>query len=178
MLTRRMAALCLLIGLAFMAGPDPAEARTRHRGQEARIPAPASHPSHKPNSATRSGARQHRLDHSGRVQRGQASYYGPEFNGRRMASGRRFNPQSNAAASRTLPLGTTARVTSLRTGRSAEVRVEDRGPRVPGRITDVTPKVADELGMRREGTTPVEVAPITVPQPDGSLRPGAGAGGR
>lgn len=94
-----------------------------------------------------------------------------------MANGKRFDPRSNAAASRTLPLGTTARVTNLRNGRSARVRVEDRGPHAPGRITDVTPKVADDLGMRRQGVAPVEVAPLAVPQPDGSVRPGVGAGG-
>jgi rare lipoprotein A len=94
-----------------------------------------------------------------------------------MANGRPFDPRSDAAASRTLPLGTTARVTNLRNGRSAQVRVEDRGPRAAGRITDVSPRVADELGMRREGVAPVEIAPIAVPQPDGSVRPGAGVGG-
>jgi rare lipoprotein A len=95
-----------------------------------------------------------------------------------MANGRRFDPRSNAAASRTLPLGTTARVTNLRNGRSTQVRVEDRGPRAPGRITDVTPRIADDLDMRRQGTAPVEVAPLAVPQPDGSVRAGAGAEGR
>ena len=95
-----------------------------------------------------------------------------------MANGARFNPRSNAAAHRTLPLGTTARVTNLRNGRSARVRVEDRGPRAAtGRIADVSPKVADELGMRRQSVAPVEVAPLAVPQPDGGVRPGAGADG-
>ena len=55
-------------------------------------------------------------DTSGRVQRGEASYYHPKLEGRPMANGERFDAQSNSAASRTLPLGTTARVTNTETG--------------------------------------------------------------
>ena len=46
-------------------------------------------------------------------QEGRASYYGSEFNGRKMANGERFNPNSNSAAHRHLPLGTTAKVTGV-----------------------------------------------------------------
>jgi rare lipoprotein A len=114
-------------------------------------------------------------DASGRVQRGEASYYHPRLEGRPMANGERFDADSNSAASRTLPLGTTARVTNLETGRSATVEVEDRGPYARGRILDVSPRTAEELGMRHDGTARVEIAPIEVPQRDGSTRPGAGA---
>jgi len=114
-------------------------------------------------------------DTSGRVQRGQASHYHRRLNGRRMANGERFSVGSNSAASRTLPLGTTARVKNLETGRTAMVEVEDRGPYARGRILDVSPRTAQQLGMLEDGTAPVEVAPVEVPQRDGSLRPGAGA---
>ncbi len=114
-------------------------------------------------------------EHSGRVQQGRASYYGREFNGRRMANGRPFQPDSQAAASKTLPLGTTARVTNLQNGRSTTVRVEDRGPKARDRELDVSPQAAQQLGMQRDGVAPVAIAPVEVPQPDGSLRPGAGA---
>ena len=60
-------------------------------------------------------------DTSGRVQRGEASYYHPKLEGRPMANGEPFDAQSNSAASRTQPLGTTARVTNTETGRSATV---------------------------------------------------------
>jgi rare lipoprotein A len=92
-----------------------------------------------------------------------------------MANGERFSNRSNSAASRTLPLGTTARVKNLETGRTASVKVEDRGPYARGRILDVSPRTAQELGMVREGTAPVEIAPVEVPQRDGSTRPGTGA---
>ncbi len=79
------------------------------------------------------------------------------------------------AASKTLPLGSTARVTNIENGRSTTVRIEDRGPHVPGRIVDVSPRAADDLGMRREGTAAVEVAPVAVPQ--SSDDPALGAAG-
>ena len=40
---------------------------------------------------------------------------------------------------------------------------------------DVTPKVAEELAMTHRGVAPVEVKPITVPQPNGETKLGAGA---
>jgi rare lipoprotein A len=115
------------------------------------------------------------LDQSGRKQKGHASYYAKKFTNRKMADGNRFNPNSNVAASKTLPLGTTAKVTNLRNGKSAMVTVEDRGPHVDGRVVDLTPKVADELEMKKSGVAPVVVAPVTVPQPDGAVKLGAGA---
>ena len=92
-----------------------------------------------------------------------------------MADGKRFNPDAATAASKTLPLGTTATVTNLSNGKSATVTVEDRGPNIDGRVVDVTPKVADQLDMKKVGVTPVVVAPIAVPQPDGGIKLGAGA---
>src|SRR5262249_7522469 len=91
------------------------------------------------------------------------------------ADGNRFNPNSDAAASKTLPLGTTAKVTNMQNGRSAMVRVQDRGPYAAGRIADVTPKVADQLDMKKVGVAAVVVAPVAVPQSDGTIKRGAGA---
>jgi rare lipoprotein A len=116
------------------------------------------------------------LDHSGKRRIGKASFYARMFAGRKMANGKIMNPQNNNAASRTLPLGTTAKVTNLKTGQSAVVTIDDRGPYVEGRIVDLSPATAQDIGItRREGVTKVEVAPITVPQPDGSVKLGAAA---
>ncbi len=53
---------------------------------------------------------------------------------------------------------------------------QDRGPLTRGRVIDVTPKVAREIGLdKKAGLAPVVVAPIAVPQPDGSIKLGAGA---
>jgi rare lipoprotein A len=115
------------------------------------------------------------IDHSGRKEIGEASFYAGHFDGRKMADGHRFNPDANVAASKTLPIGTTAKVTNLETGKSAIVSVEDRGPHVDGRVLDVSPKVAENLDMKKSGTAKVVVKPITVPQPDGEVKLGAGA---
>lgn len=116
------------------------------------------------------------LDLSGRKRVGKASFYAKKFNGRKMADGTRMNPQQHHAASKTLPLGTTAKVTNLETGQSAVVTIRDRGPYVAGRIVDLTPATAEKVGLdRKEGLATVEVAPIAVPQPDGSVKPGAAA---
>lgn len=117
------------------------------------------------------------IEHSGRTQKGKASYYAHTLNGRTMANGRAFNPHSNAAASKTLPLGTTAKVVNRENGKSANVTIQDRGPFIDGRVIDVTPAVAAKLGMQKKGVVPVEVKPITVPQPNGKVALGAGAAG-
>jgi rare lipoprotein A len=67
--------------------------------------------------------------------------------------------------------------TNLENGQSANVSVQDRGPRAPGRIADATPKGANDLGMCQQGVTPIEVALIGVPQPDGGIRHSVGAEG-
>jgi rare lipoprotein A len=117
----------------------------------------------------------HHVDHSGRKQQGRASYYASRFTNRKMANGNRFNPNSDVAASKTLPLGTVAKVTNLSNGKTATVKVEDRGPYVDGRVVDLTPKVAEQLDMKKVGVSPVVVAPIAVPQPNGAVKLGAGA---
>jgi rare lipoprotein A len=96
----------------------------------------------------------------GEQQLGDASYYGSEFNGRRMANGRRFDPRSASVAHRTLPFGTKVLVTHLGNGRSATATVEDRGPFVRGRIIDLSPRLAEHLGMILQGVAPVEVTPV------------------
>ena len=115
-------------------------------------------------------------DHSGRKQVGKASVYAPRFQGRRMANGLAFDQRGHAAASKSLPLGTVAKVTNLQNGRTALVTVEDHGPYVNGRVVDVTNATARQLGVsKREGVAPVVVAPVAVPQANGTVVAGAGA---
>lgn len=121
-------------------------------------------------------ASQDAVDQSGRKQRGHAAIFARELAGRTMADGGRFDPDDTVAASSTLPLGTTARITNTRNGQTAMVRVRDRIPGTNGRIVNVSPKVAEALGIRRGGVFPVVVAPLSVPQTDGSVRLGAGTG--
>ena len=116
------------------------------------------------------------IDRSGRKRFGKASFYARMFAGRKMADGNRMQPTGNNAASLTLPLGTTAQVTNLETGKTAVVTIQDRGPYVDGRIVDLSPATARQIGLdHHTGVTEVEVAPITVPQPDGHIKLGDGA---
>jgi rare lipoprotein A len=115
-------------------------------------------------------------DRSGRRQTGKASVYSQHFQGRKMANGRAFDHRGNAAASKTLPLGTVAKVTNTENGQTAVVTIEDHGPCVDGRTVDLTKSTANQLGITdKQGVAPVMVAPISVPQPDGSVKVGAGA---
>ena len=100
------------------------------------------------------------------VERGEASWYGPGFHGRKTASGERFDQQKLTAAHMELPLGTKAIVTNLENGRSVEVEINDRGPYVPGRAIDLSKAAARELGMIKAGVAPVlvEVDRIEVAQ--------------
>lgn len=89
-----------------------------------------------------------------------ASWYGQQFQGRRMANGEPFNMHDpTIAAHRTLPFGTRLLVENPRTGRSQIVVVKDRGPytRDPGRSLDLSRAAADRLGYTASG-----VAHLTV----------------
>ena len=115
-------------------------------------------------------------DLTGRNRVGKASFYARKFSGRKMADGNPMDPHRDNAASKTLPLGTTAKVTNLATGQSAVVTIQDRGPYVPGRIVDLSPSTAHKVGTTpQNGVATVEVAPIAVPLPDGSVKPGVAA---
>ena len=86
---------------------------------------------------------------------GVASWYGPGFHGKRMASGKRFNQYAFTAAHKRLPLGTKVKVTNLRNHRSTIVRITDRGPFVRGRIIDLSLAAARAIGM--SGTAKVRL---------------------
>ena len=90
-------------------------------------------------------------------QKGQASWYGPGFHGRRTASGEVFNQNALTAAHRSLPFGTKVKVTNLRNGRSVIVRINDRGPYAGGRIVDLSAAAAGVIGMKSSGVAPVSM---------------------
>ncbi len=90
-----------------------------------------------------------------------------------MADGSKMDPLGDNAASKTLPLGTKARVTNTTTGQSAVVTIQDRGPYVKGRIVDLSPSTARKIGITQDaGIAKVKVTPISVPLPNGSVKPG------
>lgn len=88
---------------------------------------------------------------------GMASWYGPDFHGRRTANGERYDMHGISAAHRTMPLPSYARVTNLDNGRSIIVRVNNRGPFVRNRIVDLSVGTAKALDFYRKGTARVRV---------------------
>ena len=88
---------------------------------------------------------------------GQASWYGPNFHGRKTANGEIYDQYAFSAAHPTMPLPSYARVTNIETGRSTIVRVNDRGPYHGNRVIDLSGAAAERLGYRSVGIAPVRV---------------------
>ena len=88
---------------------------------------------------------------------GIASWYGPNFHGKKTANGEVFDMNRVSAAHRTLPMPSIVRVTNLDSGRALLIRVNDRGPFAHGRIIDLSRRAAQLLGFERSGTAPVRV---------------------
>lgn len=95
------------------------------------------------------------LKPSGTVESGEASWYGPGFDGSPTANGEVFDTTQLTAAHRTLPFGTIVRVYSSATARCVFVRINDRGPFIDGRIIDLSRAAADAIGM--ESVAPVQL---------------------
>jgi len=94
---------------------------------------------------------------AGHVEEGMASWYGPDFHGKRTATGETYDMHAMSGAHPTLPLPTWVQVRNLENGRSVVVRLNDRGPFARGRIIDLSRAAAERLDMIRAGTARVEV---------------------
>jgi len=95
--------------------------------------------------------------HQGYVEEGVASWYGPDFHGKKTSNGETYDMYAMTAAHKTLPMGVYVRVTHRESSRSVVVRVNDRGPFVKGRLIDLSFVAAKELGVVGPGTAPVRV---------------------
>jgi len=93
----------------------------------------------------------------GYAEEGVASWYGPNFHGKRTSNGEVYDMYKMTAAHKILPMNTTLKVTSLENGRSIVVRVNDRGPFVSGRVIDLSRAGAEALDMHRKGTARVRL---------------------
>ena len=82
---------------------------------------------------------------------GDASWYGPGFNGRPTASGAIYDQEGWTVASKELPLGTLLAVS--RGDRRVLLLVNDRGPYIGGRVLDLSAAAARALGVG--GVAPV-----------------------
>ena len=95
------------------------------------------------------------LAKSGLVERGTASWYGPNFHGRRTANGEIFNTHDLSAAHKSLPFGVVLRVKNLKNGQSVLVRINDRGPYIHKRTLDLSHRAGNALRMLHSGVAPV-----------------------
>jgi rare lipoprotein A len=93
-------------------------------------------------------------------QKGVASWYGREFQGKKTASGEKFNMNELTAAHRTLPLGSVILVKNLDNGKTVKVRINDRGPFKGKRILDLSYAAAKKLDFLGEGETMVGIKVI------------------
>ncbi len=88
---------------------------------------------------------------------GYASWYGPNFHGKRTSNGEVYDMDEMTAAHKILPMNTYVEVTNLGSSRKAVVRVNDRGPFVDGRIIDLSRAAAKKVGVYGPGTAKVKV---------------------
>lgn len=90
-------------------------------------------------------------------EKGDASWYGPGFNGKKTASGEIFNMNKLTAAHKKLPFGTIVRVTNLNNNKTVIVRINDRGPFTKGRVIDLSKQAALDIDMINDGVVPVKI---------------------
>ena len=90
-------------------------------------------------------------------QTGIASWYGPNFHGKKTANGETFDMFELTAAHKTLQMPSLVRVTNLGNGKSIVVRINDRGPFSKGRIIDLSKRSAELLGFKNQGTAKVKL---------------------
>ncbi|GHS86951.1 endolytic peptidoglycan transglycosylase RlpA [Campylobacterota bacterium] len=92
---------------------------------------------------------------------GVASWYGPDFHGKKTSSGETYDMYApGTAAHKTLPMNTIVLVTNKNTGAQIKVRINDRGPFVSGRVIDLSFTAGKALGLDKTGTAPVTVKVI------------------
>ena len=96
----------------------------------------------------------------GYVERGIASWYGPDFHGRPTSNGERYNMFEMTAAHKTLPMNTVLLVKNLQNKQEVVVRINDRGPFVRGRVIDLSYQAAKRLDMVGNGTAKVQIVAL------------------
>ena len=105
------------------------------------------------------------LNADGYAEEGVASWYGPDFHGRKTSSGEIYNMNGFTAAHKTLPMHVSVRVTNKANGKQCVVRVNDRGPFVKGRVIDLSYGAAQQIGMVGTGTAAVRIETLGYREP-------------
>jgi rare lipoprotein A len=91
------------------------------------------------------------------IESGEASWYGPNFNGKLTANGETFDMYELTAAHRTLPFNSIVKVVNKANGKSVVVRINDRGPFAKNRIIDLSKKAAENIDMIATGYADVDL---------------------
>lgn len=99
----------------------------------------------------------------GYVERGIASWYGPDFHGGLTSTREEYDMYQMSGAHKTLPLPCWVEVTNLENGRKVRLRVNDRGPFKKNRILDLSYAAAMKLDVVTKGTAFVEVRAVAGP---------------
>ncbi|MGK0289193.1 MAG: rare lipoprotein A [bacterium] len=94
---------------------------------------------------------------------GYASWYGPNFHGKKTANGETYNQFTLTAAHKILPINTWIRVINLENNRSTIVRINDRGPYKKDRVIDLSRLAAERLDIVNKGTAKVKIQVIKFP---------------
>jgi rare lipoprotein A len=91
-----------------------------------------------------------------------ASWYGPEFHGRRTANGEQYDQNALTAAHKYLRFGTLLRVTNPQNNKSIIVRINDRGPFSRGRSLDLSKASAMALEITDKGVSKLKVEQVSL----------------
>lgn len=96
---------------------------------------------------------------------GYASWYGPNYHGKKAANGDVYDQNGMTAAHNTLPLNSIVRVVNLKSNQSTVVRITDRGPFVADRIIDLSAAAAKAVNVYLPGTAQVRLDVLEAPHP-------------
>ncbi len=91
------------------------------------------------------------------IEQGIASWYGPNFDGKKTANGEIYDMNKLTAAHRTLPFNSLVKVVSKTNNKSVVVRINDRGPYAKNRIIDLSKKAAAKIDLITNGTAKVDL---------------------
>lgn len=115
-------------------------------------------------SSSKSSRKIENIQYTREQMNGIASWYGPNFHGKKTANGEIYNQNANTVAHKILPINTKIKITNLENGKWVTARVNDRGPYKKNRIIDVSKKIAKNLQFLEKGTAKVRLDVIRYPQ--------------
>lgn len=154
---RFLSGICLLLLLSACTFGVPINGKSTNAGQVSSGKSKYGNP----RSYVVFGKRYYVMDSAkGFTQKGIASWYGPNFHGKRTSSGETYNMHAMTAAHKSLPLPTYVRVKNLSNGKSVVVKVNDRGPFAHDRIIDLSFAAAKKLDVVGPGTAQVEISAL------------------